>query len=59
VLVGVANESYGVCLSGQADRTAAPVVNGKVEVQIVGKHAGQIHLRFRLIVKNPQFAAQI
>jgi len=34
-----------------------PVRNGRAEVQIVGRHAGQIHLRFRLIAKNPQFAA--
>ena len=33
-----------------------PVIDGKAEVQIVGRHAGQINLRFRLILKNPQFA---
>jgi hypothetical protein len=35
-----------------------PVLNGKAQVQIIGKHAGEIHLRFRLILKNPQFAAE-
>jgi len=33
-----------------------PVTHGKAEVQIIGKHAGQILLRFRLDVHNPQFA---
>jgi len=41
-----------------SNTATVPVVNGKAQVQIIGKHAGQIHLRFRLQLKNPQFAAQ-
>lgn len=37
---------------------AVPVTDGKAQLQIVGKHAGQIGLRYRLVVKNPQFTGE-
>jgi hypothetical protein len=35
---------------------SVPVADGKAQIQIVGRHAGQINLRYRLVVQNPQFA---
>ena len=42
-------------VGGGTTRTV-PVTNGVAQLQLIGKHAGQILLHFHLIVKNPQFA---
>ncbi len=51
-------EGDAASIASGGNSAAVPVAAGKAELRIVGRHAGQIGLRYRLVVKNPQFGGE-